>query len=1621
MKARNITISLVFLMLVSYSTYGQNNNSFPTLKNGKQIYPESSLSSFDQSNPSLKFIQFNILPNSQNKKELESLGLELIEYVDGNCFLAKLNPDFSRSKLEQDLKILQVGNLPIGDKLSINLQEEVLEKEQKNITFLLQYLPNYNEAFIRERLSSYPIEIIESFPTIHTFKIRGKGFLIERFAEEPFVFFMEEEGEEITFEDREGNNAVRANKLNRNNGLSLTGQGVTVAIGDDGFIGPHIDFKGRLFQENVIGDFDGIHGEMVAGILAGAGNYNSDFIGVAPGVELSVWNTNDAVINAEELANNNNYVLTSTSSSDGCNRGYTAFTQLADRQIYQNENLLHVFSAGNAGEEDCLYGAGPGWGNITGGMKLGKNVLAVGNLNADDTRVSNSSRGPANDGRIKPDICAYGNGQISTAPNNSFQNANGSSAAAPAITGILAQLAEGYKISNNQEASSALLKAALLNTAKDLGNKGPDFSYGWGRANAYAAHRLLEENRYFSNSIENRTIQQHFIQIPEGIQEAKIMIYWHDPAASLISNTALTNNLDITITDTDHQIHFPWKLNPDPNAVTLDQAASTGIDNLNNVEQISLLNPSSGTYTLTVSGTHIPVGPQDFVVVYEFSNKEISLCHPIGGEQFEPGQTERIYWDAFSNQGNFALEISTDNGNSWNLLSILPGQTRYYDWAIPADANGGHLFRIYRDGSSEQTDSEVSIMPRPTDLNVEQICPDYTTLSWKPVTDADSYIIYQLGDKDMIPLMTITDTIAEIPIESPLKEDWFAVVAIGDDGQKSKRSVAISNGESLIDCLPENDLELLNIAKPSSGTYQDCFQEDQSVSINIKNTGQMLQSNFTLAYQFGDAPIVSEVYQGSLPPGLVINYNFNQTFVPNSTDLLKVWIELESDEAFYNNEKILDINILESNSAAIPYFESFDSFDNCLTSERCGVSCELSQGWKNVQNDEGDQIDWRINNGRTPTYGTGPINDQNSSNNNGKYLYLESSSGCDGSEAVLLSPCFDLNNLSNPVFSFWYHMNGIDIGQLYLDAFDGDTWIQNIIAPISGPQGNEWQKASVNLSGLNTTQIYFRIRGTIEAGFQGDIAIDNFSLIDQDGPPIVDFSSSTNNICAGQTVSLFDQSHNNPISWLWEFNSHDVVFLEGTSAFSQNPIIRISDVGNYQIRLTTSNSFGTAQKISTIDYINVSNGYDLPKGFDFEQTSTLEEEIAIENPDNQITWSTINVAGATEDESNVIFINNHSYNNPGEADAFITESFNLNTITHKPILRFDLSYASFPQNHEDELKIYISTDCSETFEQVIFEKSGEDLAVVNNVSRAWFPSFKNHWRTERIDLEAYRGSTVSFKFENINDFGNNLFLDNILVFEQGTYPEPQINANTSFNSVCKGEAVLFINNTFNNSQNEYQWNFGTSAFPGTSASSGPVPVVFNQYGSHEVSLTATNQFGTSTIYQTVFVVPPLSGNFSHEVLVGNKIQFLNEIDFATAYFWDFGDGTTSQEENPVHEYSEEAQYIVKLVASNDCEDLIVEQNIFSTTSTKDLSNSENFELFPNPANQFVTIKSNLLSSATRIELVNSQGQIVKRISLDNIPFSNYKTTLNVSPLSSGLYWVVLFSDSSSIAKKLLID
>jgi gliding motility-associated-like protein len=155
---------------------------------------------------------------------------------------------------------------------------------------------------------------------------------------------------------------------------------------------------------------------------------------------------------------------------------------------------------------------------------------------------------------------------------------------------------------------------------------------------------------------------------------------------------------------------------------------------------------------------------------------------------------------------------------------------------------------------------------------------------------------------------------------------------------------------------------------------------------------------------------------------------------------------------------------------------------------------------------------------------------------------------------------------------------------------------------------------------------------------------------------------------------------------------------------------------------------------------------------------------------------------------------------------------------------------------------------------------------------------------------------------------------------------------------CVPFEVQFENLTQFADPNTYQWNFGDGS---TSRAVDPLHV-YDRPGFYTVSLKASNDLGISDIevkefYIEVLNVPNADFEVKPDVVyLPNDILFTsNRSRDADSFWWDFGDGTTSQNREPTHIYQEPGSYLIKLVAINNlgCTDTSsVDQPILVTRS-----------------------------------------------------------------------------------------
>lgn len=723
-------------------------------------------------------VQFDAIPDDNVLQVLEQDGVDLFAYIPNYAYLAKVPESMNFSELQARALAPYDGSFKLSTPLATG-SFPAYAYNNGLLDIVVSPWPSITQSSLKAALEGLGYSPVDTLPSALSLTIPEDSLL--SIARHPAIQYVNLPEAPPVHEGFIGRTSHRLNLLSPGPGLMYDGEGVFILIGDDGGVS-HEDFRGRL-QDLTNTNF-GTHGDMTLGLAGGAGNIDPLGIGAAPGASLKLYDISGYPhINASSsLQASEGFVITSSSFGEGCGGVYTSTSRDIDKQVYDNGYLLHFFSAGNSASSACspVYGSlvknNFRYGNITGGRKAGKNVLAIANLFYDDNRVASSSRGPTVDGRIKPDLSGHGQGNYSTRPNNGYGPGGGTSAASPFLAGTAASLVQAFREIRNQEPTAALIKGTLLNTADDLGNPGPDYDFGWGRVHAGRALEVIENEQFLEAMVSNGSSNLHTVFVPINVKEVRIMVYWTDAEGSTVAAKSLVNDLDLSVATPGGQVRHPWKLSTVPHIDSITKPAYNGIDRINNVEQVSIMDPASGNYTVKVDGYLVPSLTQDYVVVYTFLYDEVKLVYPQAGDGLVPGESTTIRWDAYGSNGSFTLEYSANGGNSWNnIASSIVGTRRHFNWNVPNIASGTVQVRVRRGSQVSSTNGNLAIIGQPN-FQVSTIPGNQVRLTWSPVNGANIYRIYRLGAKFMELQGTTSGTSFDMAAPSG-EEGWYAIEA----------------------------------------------------------------------------------------------------------------------------------------------------------------------------------------------------------------------------------------------------------------------------------------------------------------------------------------------------------------------------------------------------------------------------------------------------------------------------------------------------------------------------------------------------------------------------------------------------------------------------------------------------------------------------------------------------------------------------------------------------------------------------------------------------------------------------------------------------------------------------
>lgn len=452
-------------------------------------------------------------------------------------------------------------------------------------------------------------------------------------------------------------------------GLSLDGTDITVGVWDFGPIDtthPEFQTKANIKSRATNVDSTSVsdeteyddHATHVSGTI-GAKGVNVNVKGMAPNINIHSYNWDDdfkemlsaasAPVNPMILSNHS-YGVTIVGDDDEqlpawYMGAYTEDAQFIDQISRNNRKYLMVTSAGNDGSLAYDGGLYPGYDKLTID-KNAKNNLVIANAdpilsgfpyNLNSLYINKgSSQGPTDDLRIKPDLAADGTNVYSTIRNGLYGMMSGTSMSAPNATGTLALLQQYYMQLHGEYMNSSTLKGLVCHTSIDnIGEPGPDPSFGWGFLDAKAsAETILNATKSTAilselNLAQNETYSTTFSA--QAGDKLKATICWTDMPGDISQavlndpTPRLVNDLDLRLSK-DGETFYPWRL---------DYSASSGFsnskgdNNVDNIEIVEIDAPSSGIYTLTVShkgtlkgkvGTPFDPQSQDFSLIVTGQN-----------------------------------------------------------------------------------------------------------------------------------------------------------------------------------------------------------------------------------------------------------------------------------------------------------------------------------------------------------------------------------------------------------------------------------------------------------------------------------------------------------------------------------------------------------------------------------------------------------------------------------------------------------------------------------------------------------------------------------------------------------------------------------------------------------------------------------------------------------------------------------------------------------------------------------------------------------------------------------------------------------------------------------------
>lgn len=334
--------------------------------------------------------------------------------------------------------------------------------------------------------------------------------------------------------------------------------------------------------------------------------------------------------------------------------------------------------------------------------------------------------------------------------------------------------------------------------------------------------------------------------------------------------------------------------------------------------------------------------------------------------------------------------------------------------------------------------------------------------------------------------------------------------------------------------------------------------------------------------------------------------------------------------------------------------------------------------------------------------------------------------------------------------------------------------------------------------------------------------------------------------------------------------------------------------------------------------------------------------------------------------------------------------------------------------------VEVSQEVTADFEVAEEEVCKEEEVVFDNLSDTGDEELFYAWLFG--DQETSNETNPVHAYEEEGEYDVELIVENDFGCTQTAMKEVQVNPlpEIDFDApsvACLGEEITFEKES-EEQINDFSWTFGD----GNSSEAEEPQHAYEVVGNYEVMLTEINEYGcTDSSFHEVEVPEPPVSEFEAELeLEDGHMEFEPVEGGLASYLWHFGDGESSEEESPRHQYEEDGVFEVSLTVTDEygCEstDTAEVEYIWLTMEPGEANNAD-LQVYPNPAGEQVNIELNS-REAMYIRLIDYGGRLVKEARLEN---GQDTSTWDLSGLEDGSYKLIIEGKNWQKTRGLIIE